>query len=83
EGNGHCAHHNQIKEHPGWRYRIINDGLDPGPDHQPHELEITTPTGHEYRTRAAPLHGWGAHPTTPNAAGPTGVAAFPLPGLSA
>ncbi|MBP6994766.1 MAG: HNH endonuclease [Phycicoccus sp.] len=86
EGNGHCAHHNQIKEHPGWRYRIINDGLDPGPGHQPHELQITTPTGHEYRTRAAPLHGWGTHPIartqptiTPGGQAPTGVTAFPIP----
>ncbi len=73
EGNGHCAHHNQTKEHPGWTYQVINDGLDPGPHHQPHELQITTPTGHEYRTRAAPLHGWGTHPT-PAAS----VTAFPI-----
>ncbi|MBP6997910.1 MAG: hypothetical protein KBB39_17380, partial [Phycicoccus sp.] len=62
EGNGHCAHHNQTKEHPGWRYQVVRDGLDPGPGHRPHEIEITTPTGHTYATRAAPLHGWGTRP---------------------
>ncbi|MBP6997799.1 MAG: HNH endonuclease [Phycicoccus sp.] len=85
EGNGHCAHHNQTKEHPGWTYQVLNDGLDPGPGHQPHEIEITTPTGHQYRTRAAPIEGWGTRPIartqpiiTPGGQAPTGVTAFPI-----
>ena len=71
EGNGQCANHNLIKEAPGWDHHIINNGLDPGPEHQPHEVQITTPTGRIIRTRAAPIHGWGAHGIRP-ALGATG-----------
>lgn len=65
EGNGQCANHNLTKEEPGWRNRVISDGLGPGPEHQPHEIEFTTPSGQTYRTRAAPIHGWGTHSNAP------------------
>ena len=35
------------------------------PRHRPRELEVTTPTGHRYRSHAPPLTGWGWQPTRP------------------
>ena len=35
------------------------------PRHRPRELEVTTPTGHRYRSHAPPLTGWGWEPSRP------------------
>lgn len=47
-GQGVCEGHNLAKEAPGWRTRVS----DPRPGH--HEIEIITPTGHTYRSKAPP-----------------------------
>lgn len=47
-GQGLCEGHNLAKEAPGWRTRVS----DPRPGH--HEVEIVTPTGHVYRSKAPP-----------------------------
>ncbi|WP_345204260.1 hypothetical protein [Fodinibacter luteus] len=56
-GDGRCARCNQVKEAPGWSVRVIDDGL-PGRN-RPRRVEVTTPTGHPYRSVAPPLTGWG------------------------
>ncbi|GAA1130650.1 HNH endonuclease [Citricoccus alkalitolerans] len=43
-GSGLCARCNYTKEYPGWSHQA-----------SPNELEITTPTGHRYSSRARPL----------------------------
>lgn len=45
---GLCEGHNLVKEMPGWRARVI----DPRPGR--HTVEVTTPTGHTYRSQAPP-----------------------------
>ena len=45
-GQGLCEGHNLVKELPGWRARVV----DPNPGR--HTVEVTTPTGHRYRSRA-------------------------------
>lgn len=45
---GLCEGHNYVKEMPGWTVRVI----DPTPGR--HTIEITTPTGHVYRSQAPP-----------------------------
>ena len=35
------------------------------PRHRPREIEVTTPTGHHYRSQAPPLTGWGWQQTRP------------------
>ncbi len=45
-GQGLCEGHNLVKELPGWQARVV----DPRPGR--HTVEITTPTGHRYRSRA-------------------------------
>jgi hypothetical protein len=47
-GQGLCEAHNLVKELPGWRSRVT----DPRPGS--HTVEITTPTGHTYRSQAPP-----------------------------
>jgi hypothetical protein len=47
-GQGLCEAHNLVKEMPGWTSRVA----DPRPAH--HTVEITTPTGHTYRSHAPP-----------------------------
>jgi len=47
-GQGLCEAHNLVKETPGWTARVA----DPRPGH--HTVEITTPTGHTYRSQAPP-----------------------------
>ncbi|MGH3336538.1 MAG: hypothetical protein ACRDOZ_12005, partial [Nocardioides sp.] len=47
-GQGLCEAHNLLKEIPGWSARVA----DPRPRH--HTVEITTPTGHTYRSQAPP-----------------------------
>jgi hypothetical protein len=47
-GQGLCEAHNLVKELPGWRSRVS----DPRPGN--HTVEITTPTGHTYRSQAPP-----------------------------
>lgn len=44
-GSGLCAHHNYVKQNPGWRH----DRRDSG------EIEVWTPTGHRYRTARSPF----------------------------
>ncbi|BCW67665.1 HNH endonuclease [Arthrobacter sp. NicSoilB4] len=48
-GAGLCEACNHIKETPGWTVR-------PGPGPR-HAIEVTTPTGHSYRSTAPPLPG--------------------------
>jgi hypothetical protein len=43
-GQGLCEGHNLAKEIPGWRSRVV----DPRPGR--HVIEVTTPTGHRYRS---------------------------------
>ncbi len=47
-GQGLCEAHNLVKEIPGWNARVT----DPRPGR--HTVEITTPTGHTYRSQAPP-----------------------------
>ena len=47
-GQGLCQAHNLAKETPGWTARVA----DPRPGH--HTVQITTPTGHTYRSQAPP-----------------------------
>lgn len=54
---GACQGHNLTKEAPGWRAEVTSTGLDPGGG--PHEVELTTPAGSEYRCVAPPLLGHG------------------------
>ncbi|WP_445154071.1 DUF222 domain-containing protein [Arthrobacter sp. Hor0625] len=49
-GAGLCEHCNHTKETPGWTAQPR-----PGPGR--HSLELTTPTGHTYRSTALPLPG--------------------------
>ena len=48
-GQGLCEACNYVKESPGWRVDLISV---PG-----HVLEVTTPTGRSYRSRAPALPG--------------------------
>lgn len=59
-GMGTCQRHNLDKEEPGWAAVVVVAGLDPGGS--PHEVLLTTPTGSEFRCRAAPLTGHGRRP---------------------
>lgn len=54
---GTCQRHNLDKEMPGWSAVVTSTGLDPGGG--AHEVRLTTPTGSEFRCRAAPLLGHG------------------------
>ena len=47
---GLCEECNQAKEAPGWTARAV-------PGKARHTVEITTPTGHRYRSTAPPLPG--------------------------
>jgi hypothetical protein len=47
-GQGLCQAHNQVKEMPGWTHRVT----DTRAGH--HTIEVTTPTGHTYRSQAPP-----------------------------
>lgn len=49
-GAGLCEACNDTKENPGWSARAIHGGV--------HTLEIRTPTGHSYRSKAPPLPGY-------------------------
>lgn len=54
---GLCQRHNLTKESPGWRVSITGTGLDPGGG--PHAALVSTPTGNEFTSVAAPLLGHG------------------------
>ncbi|MGJ3191533.1 HNH endonuclease [Paenarthrobacter sp. FR1] len=58
-GAGLCEACNHTKETPGWRSKTTPTDT-PGT----HTLEITTPTGHSYRSTAPPLPGHAAGPRT-------------------
>jgi hypothetical protein len=47
-GRGACERGNYIREMPGWRINLIDTGL----HRTPHTIQITTPTGHNYLSRA-------------------------------
>jgi hypothetical protein len=55
-GQGLCEACNDAKETPGWRVDVIDE---PG-----HVVQITTATGHRYRSKAPPQPGSGT-PRTP------------------
>ncbi|MGJ3190498.1 HNH endonuclease [Paenarthrobacter sp. FR1] len=91
-GAGLCEACNHTKETPGWRSKTTPTDT-PGT----HTLEITTPTGHSYRSKAPPLPGQGhargnvrdlgqdAQATSPKAPPeplPTVAATAPKPGAS-
>jgi len=52
-GDGLCEQCNHAKQAAGWHYRVVDN---PGGTHT---LEITTPTGHTYRSEAPPAPGTG------------------------
>ncbi len=58
-GAGLCEACNHTKETPGWTARPVNR-TEPGEIFRAgrHTLELTTPTGHTYRSTAAPLPGY-------------------------
>ncbi|NYF99378.1 HNH endonuclease signature motif containing protein [Janibacter cremeus] len=58
---GACQRHNLVKEEPGWRTEVVSTGLDPGGG-GPHTVRLTTPTGSEFTSEAAPLLGHGRAP---------------------
>lgn len=47
-GRGVCARGNYVRELPGWRVDTVFSGM----SGRPHTVLITTPTGHQYRSRA-------------------------------
>ncbi|WP_298795541.1 DUF222 domain-containing protein [uncultured Pseudonocardia sp.] len=49
-GRGTCARGNYVREMPGWRVEVIDDGL----GERPHTVRTTTPTGHTYDSSAGP-----------------------------
>lgn len=53
-GEGLCEACNYAREAPGWEHRVVTEWPDG------HEVEVTTPTGHTYRSHAPPL------PVTPS-----------------
>ncbi|KGN34971.1 hypothetical protein N802_02800, partial [Knoellia sinensis KCTC 19936] len=61
-GAGLCQRHNLVKEEPGWHVKVQSTGLDGA---GPHNLRITTPTGHAYDSTAPPIHGEGWTPRIP------------------
>jgi hypothetical protein len=54
-GQGLCEACNYAKEAPGWRADVVSI--------EPHVVEITTPTGHVYRSQAPPQPGADPPPT--------------------
>lgn len=59
---GTCQRHNLVKEEPGWSAEVVATGLDPGGEGLggvPHTVRLTTPTGAEFTSVAAPLLGHG------------------------
>ncbi|MGO4588271.1 HNH endonuclease [Paenarthrobacter sp. 2TAF44] len=55
-GAGLCEACNHTKENPGWNTKTIPGGR--------HQLEINTPTGHAYQSKAPPLPGHTRSPAT-------------------
>lgn len=59
---GACQRHNLAKEEQGWSAEVVATGLDPGGGARggaPHTVRLTTPTGAEFTSVAAPLLGHG------------------------
>ncbi|WP_234423854.1 HNH endonuclease signature motif containing protein [Intrasporangium calvum] len=58
-GQGLCVRCNQVKEHPGWRARVVHPGPlpMPVPAHPvpAHTVRLTTPTGHQHTSVAPPV----------------------------
>ena len=52
-GAGLCEACNHTKENPGWTSKAVHAGVHGGT----HTLEISTPTGHSYQSKAPPLPG--------------------------
>ena len=48
-GRGTCERGNYVRDMPGWRINLIDSGL----RGTPHGIQITTPTGHHYLSRAS------------------------------
>ncbi|MGO4591788.1 DUF222 domain-containing protein [Paenarthrobacter sp. 2TAF44] len=57
-GAGLCEACNHTKENPGWNAKTIPGGR--------HELEVNTPTGHTYQSKAPPLPGHPPRSTSPS-----------------
>ncbi|MDO6143770.1 HNH endonuclease, partial [Paenarthrobacter aurescens] len=55
-GAGLCEACNHTKEHPGWAVTTLHGKSHAGA-HGVHTLEISTPTGHTYQSKAPPLPG--------------------------
>ena len=47
-GRGACVRHNLVRELPGWKVHLVQDGL----GDEPHTVVVRTPTGHSYSSRA-------------------------------
>jgi hypothetical protein len=47
-GRSTCARGNYVREMPGWRVDLVEDGL----GDRPHTVRITNPTGHSYTDEA-------------------------------
>jgi hypothetical protein len=47
-GRGVCERDNYVREMPGWKITLLDDGL----HGKPHAIMITTPTGHSYTSTA-------------------------------
>ena len=47
-GRGVCARGNYVREMPGWRVEVVDDGT----RGSPHRVQTTTPTGHVYESSA-------------------------------
>lgn len=73
-GAGLCEACNQTKENPGWSAKTISGSR--------HQLEVSTPTGHTYQSKAPPLPGHTRAPasTPPPSSRPS--ASSPLTGFS-
>ncbi len=70
-GAGLCEACNHTKENPGWNAKTIPGGR--------HQLEISTPSGHRYQSKAPPLPGHTRSPATsppPSSPAPSSPAPF-------
>jgi hypothetical protein len=64
EGSGRCARCNHAKEAPGWRARVILNGVR-------RVVQVTTPLGHQYASQPPPLLGWGSVTSPTSTPAPT------------
>ncbi|WP_223935439.1 HNH endonuclease [Arthrobacter sp. StoSoilB5] len=73
-GAGLCEACNQTKENPGWSAKTISGSR--------HQLEVSTPTGHTYQSKAPPLPGHTRAPASTPPPSSRSSASSPLTGFS-